>query len=272
MAAPMAGGPSTPELVSAVGSAGGLGFLAAGYRTADAVAANIAAVRAAGAAPFGVNVFVPPAGPEPSRGEVEAYRERLMGEYARYGVDAPNVVLKDDDAWDAKLDMLASDPVPVVSFTFGCPPRGVVERLHRAGSAVWVTVTSAEEAAAAAAVGADALCVQGPEAGGHRGTFDAAAPAASEPGLFTLLRQVRAAHEDVPLVAAGGIADGIGIAAALAAGAHAAQLGTAFLRTPEAGTKTAYRVCAGGPRVHEHRGHYRILGAPGARADQSFHG
>jgi nitronate monooxygenase len=130
--------------------------------------------------------------------------------------------------------------VPVVSFTFGCPARDDIERLHRAGAAAWEKATTADEALAARAAGADAVIVQGVEAGGHRGGFDDAAP--GELGLLALLQLVRAAVGDgVPLVATGGIASGAGIAAVLAAGAAAAQLGTAFMLCPEAGTAPAHR-------------------------------
>ena len=128
--------------------------------------------------------------------------------------------------------------MPVVSFTFGCPSAETVAALQAVGSAVWVTVTSAAEARAAAAAGADALVVQGAEAGGHRGSFDDSAPQAI--GLLALLQLVRAAV-DLPLVATGGLMTGAAIAAVLAAGASAAQLGSAFMLTPEAGTAAAHR-------------------------------
>jgi nitronate monooxygenase len=144
----------------------------------------------------------------------------------------------DDDGWDEKLELLADERVPVVSVTFGCPSGPAVEALHDAGCALWVTVTTPAEAAAAQAAGADVLVVQGVEAGGHRGSFDEAAP--GDVGLLALLQLVHSATE-LPLVATGGIATGRGVAAVLAAGAAAAQLGTAFMLTPEAGTSRAYR-------------------------------
>ena len=150
----------------------------------------------------------------------------------------------EDDEWAAKIALLTRDPVPVVSFTFACPPADVVRALRDAGSEVWVTVTSAAEARAAVEVGAQALVCQGAEAGGHRGAWDDRDDAESL-GLLALLRLVAAATDDVPLVAAGGIADGAGVAAVLAAGASAAQLGTAFLRAAEAGTHPAHRAALG---------------------------
>ena len=173
--APMAGGPSTPELVAAVGGAGGLGFLAAGYRTAGQLAEDIARTRRLGAEPFGVNLFVPrPSSADP--GALERYLAELGPEAERFGV-ALGAARWEDDDWTAKLAILLADPVPVVSFTFGCPPAEVVAGLQGAGSAVVVTVTTPEEAAQAESAAPDALCVQGAEAGGHQSDFaDATGP------------------------------------------------------------------------------------------------
>lgn len=235
--APLAGGPSTPQLAAAVSDAGGLGFLAGGYRTAAGTAEAIAAVRALTAAPFGVNLFVPSAAPV-DEAALQAYLERLGGEAQRYGV-AIGEPRSDDDDWQAKLDLLLAEPVAVVSFTFGCPPAATIAALVAAGSEVWVTVTDVAEARAARDAGAGALVVQGTDAGGHRGSFVDPSPTEGM-GVLALLRLVAAAVE-LPLVATGGIVDGAGIAAALAGGATAAQLGTAFLLAPEAGTHAAHR-------------------------------
>jgi len=230
--APMAGGASTPALVAAICEAGGLGFLAAGYKAPAAMAEDIAATRALTRAPFGVNVFAA----APSEGEpgaVAAFAERVAG----HGVE-PGAPRSDDDHFAEKVERLLADPVAVVSFTFGCPPRALVERLRGAGSAVWVTVTDVPEAQQAAASGADALVVQGVEAGGHRGAFDDDAP--GDYGILALVQLVAAAVQ-LPLVATGGIGTGRAIAAVLAAGAAAAQIGTAFMRCPEAGTAEVHR-------------------------------
>jgi nitronate monooxygenase len=234
--APMGGGPSTPALAVAVCEAGGLGFLAAGYRTADAVQSDIEEVRGLTSRPFGLNLFVPGPATEDAAA-VERYATTLAEEAGRLGVELGEPGY-DDDGWDDKLALARDEEVPVVSFTFGCPDAAVVAELQRAGCAVWVTVTTPAEAVAAADGGADALVVQGVEAGGHRGSTDAAAP--GDDGLLALLELVRAVA-DRPLVATGGIANGRGVAAVLAAGASAAQLGTAFMLTPEAGTSEAHR-------------------------------
>lgn len=241
--APMAGGISTPALVSAVSQAGGLGFLAAGYKTAEAMQEEIRTVRTLTSAPFGVNLFVP----QQDEVDVEAvrrFRDLLQDEARRLGVE-PGEPVADDDDWDAKLDVLLREPVPVVSFTFGCPSPDVLAELKRRGSCVVVTVTTPSEAHAASRAGADALCVQGVEAGGHRASFSSRS--SEDYGLLVLLRLIR--HEvQLPLIAAGGIMHGRDIAAVLAAGACAAQMGTAFLRCPESGAHPLHKAALADPR------------------------
>lgn len=241
--APLAGGPSTPALAAAVSTAGGLGFLATGYKTPEAVGDDVAAVRALTDAPFGVNVFVAGGAPA-ATADIEHYAGELAAESERLGV-ALGRPRFDDDQFAAKLDLLVEARPAVVSFTFALPPAEAVERLHAAGVAVWITITTPDEARAAAAAGADALVVQGAEAGGHRGSFDDATP--GEIGLLALLQLAAAAAPGLPLVAAGGIANGAGVAAALAAGAAAAQLGSAFMLTPEAGTSAPHRAALATP-------------------------
>lgn len=239
--APMAGGPSTPALAAAVSAAGGLGVLAAGYKAPDQVADEIAAVRAATDRPFGVNVFVPDRAPvDPAA--VDRYRASLQPEADRYGVPLGEP-RADDDGYGAKLDLLAAARVPVASVTFGCPAAAEIEALHAAGTLVVVTVTSVAEARFAAAAGADALSVQGVEAGGHRGTF---LDAPGDLALLPLLELVAAAV-DLPLLAAGGVMTAGAVAAVRAAGATAAQCGTAFLAADEAGTSAVHRAALADP-------------------------
>jgi nitronate monooxygenase len=234
--APLAGGPSTPSLAAAVSEAGGLGFVAAGYKTAAETAEDIAATRAATGRPFGVNLFFP-ARLEVDDAALAAYADRLAGEAAGYGVELGEPRWSDDD-WDAKLALLERERPAVVSFTFGCPDAEVVASLRELGSAVWCTVTTPAEARTAAAAGVDALVVQGAEAGGHQSSFDDTDCAPI--GLLVLLQLVGGVT-DLPLVAAGGIAAGRGVAAVLAAGASAAQIGSALMLTPEAGTSAPQR-------------------------------
>ncbi len=234
--APMAGGSSTPELAAAVSDAGALGFVAAGYKAPDAMRADIAATRALTSEPFGVNVFAArPTTVAPA--VLGAFADRVRSATRETGV-APGEPRSDDDGFDAKVALLLDDPPAVVSFVFGCPPAGLVHRLHEAGCEVWVTTTDVDEARTAAATGADALVAQGVEAGGHRGSFDDEHP--GDLGLLALL-QLTAAAVDLPLVASGGIATGAGVAAALAAGASAAQIGTAFMACDEAATSDVHR-------------------------------
>jgi nitronate monooxygenase len=240
IAAPMAGGVSTPQLVAEVSNAGGLGFLAAGYLTVEAFADQLAATAELTGESFGVNLFVPG-----SRSTVDltGYRERVGAEASEAGVE-PGDPKWDDDAYSAKLELVLALRVPVVSFTFGLPDAVDVGRLHAAGSYVVVTVTTPVEAKQAAQLGVDALCVQGADAGAHRGTFvdDGLSPGGGELyGTLAALRLVAAAV-DLPLIATGGLVHGADVAAVLTAGAVAAQLGTAFLLCPEAGTSAAHRI------------------------------
>ncbi|MBY4574929.1 2-nitropropane dioxygenase [Gordonia paraffinivorans] len=239
VAAPMAGGPTTPALVSAACGAGGLGQLAAGYLTPEKLASDIAAVRAAGTELFGVNIFVPETDPV-DRAAVARYRERLLGYAAALDVDLPAVdeLGDDDDHFDAKIALMCDERIPVVSFAFGCPPASAVAELHRHGCSVGVTVTGVDDAVLAAEAGADWLCVQGPDAGGHRSVFDRRAIPPSQP-LDDLLRAVRG-RLDLPLVAAGGISTRDRADHVRASGATAVQVGTVLLRTHEAGTKPAH--------------------------------
>jgi nitronate monooxygenase len=241
--APMAGGVSTPALAAAVSEAGGLGFLAAGYLTADTLRERIQAVRRLTGRPFGVNLFVP-GDPAADAEALARYRDRLEAEAALYGVVLGEPIA-DDDGWAAKLAVVRDTRVPVVSFTFGCPSVSTVANLKRYVSDVVVTVTSAAEARLAANVGADVLCVQGAEAGGHRGTFGNP-ERIDDIGLLPLLRRVSSAVK-LPLIATGGLSHGRDVAAVLVAGAQAAQLGTVFVPCPESGANPLHKAALTDP-------------------------
>jgi len=242
--APMAGGPGTPALAAAVSNAGGLGFVAGGYISAEQFADDIAAARAATTGPIGANLFVP----QPSVADwvqLEYYAEDLEEVAEFYHTEVGHPVHGDDDEWERKLEVVADVRPEVVSFTFGAPPPDIIRRLSALGLLVSITVTSAYEAGVAIAAGADSLVVQGPDAGGHRGTF---APD-MEPGtesLSQLIARIRSAH-DLPLIAAGGLGTAGHIAEVLRRGAVAAQVGTALLLSEEAGTNSAYRVALKNP-------------------------
>lgn len=237
LAAPMAGGPSTPELVGAVAAAGSLGFVPAGYRSAEQLAADLAGVRALTSS-YGVNLFVPDPSPV-DRAAVLAYRALIAPEIERLGAELGPLHWVDDDDWSAKVALLVREPAPWVSFTFGLPDRTTVERLRRAGSRLLLTVTDADEARAAADLRPDGLVVQSGEAGGHRGTFDQR----RRPNTTSLPELVWsvASATGLPVVAAGGVARPRDVADAIGAGAEAVAVGTALLLADEAATRETHR-------------------------------
>ncbi|WP_405678247.1 nitronate monooxygenase [Streptomyces sp. NBC_01511] len=238
--APMAGGASCPPLVAAVGDAGGLGFLAAGYKTADGMYQEVKQLRGLSGSTFGINLFMP----QPHHDDhaaVEVYRDQLAGEATWYETPLGDPEAGRDDGYEAKLAILLDDPVPVVSFTFGCPTPTVLDAFTRVGTLTVVTVTTPEEAQTAEWSGADVVCVQGIEAGGHQGTHrDDPATDGAGIGLLSLVTQVRESVR-LPIIAAGGLMRGGQIAAVLAAGADAAQFGTAFLVSPESGAHALHK-------------------------------
>lgn len=244
-AAPMAGGPSTPELAAAVNDAGAFAFLAGGYKTPEALTAEIAQARNRGAF-FGVNLFAPGT-EEINKTDFRRYAAQLQPEAERYGLDfsaAP--LVHDDDRWAEKVDLLLTDPVPVVSVTFGLPQAAEVAALRRAGSQVLVTVTTVAEARAAADVGADALIAQGSAAGGHSGTHDPLRTITPMP-TAQLTRDVIAAT-GLPVVAAGGVEGPGGVVELLTAGAGAVAVGTLLLRTPESGASHTHKDALADPQ------------------------
>ena len=240
--APMAGGASSPALAAAVSEAGGLGYLAAGYKTAEKVASEIADVRMATSGPVGLNLFVvEPFHPPPH--VLDAYRRSLEPEAARLGVDlgAPTW---DDDGWEAKLGAALDLRPDVVSFTFGCPKAEVFRRLTELRIHSTVTVTTVSEAREAVQRGADSLCVQGPGAGGHRGVWSPDGIPDDRIGIEDLVAAITSEVE-VPVVAAGGLTDATQVHAVMRRGAVAAQVGTALLLADEAGTHPVHRAALG---------------------------
>lgn len=237
VAAPMAGGPTTPDLVLAVGRVGALGFLAGGYLTAEALGEQMALVSSAGHA-YGVNLFAPhPVPVDPAA--YARYRALIAPEAERWSVDLPGQPIEDDDGWHDKVRLLVDGPAPVVSFTFGLPDAESLTALRAAGSVVLQTVTSAGEARRASEAGVDGLVVQASAAGGHSATFTPAQVPPEAP-LPDLVAEVRRAV-GMPVLAAGGIAAPQQVGSALAAGAEGAVVGTALLLADEAGTSAAHR-------------------------------
>ncbi|RNL61368.1 nitronate monooxygenase [Nocardioides marmoriginsengisoli] len=244
VAAPMAGGPTTPALVVAAGRSGAVGFLAGGYKTAADVAAQVDEVRAAGV-PFGVNLFAPnPVPVDPAA--YARYADDLAALAAPYAIDLTAVPIReDDDDWAAKVAVLLARPVPVVSFTFGIPEPALVAELRAAGTITVQTVTSVAEATAAAGAGVDGLVVQSVLAGGHWGTLTPEVPGEPIP-TAELVGAIRAAV-DLPIWGAGGVGSADDVAAIRAAGAEAVVVGTALLRCAEAGTSATYRTALADP-------------------------
>lgn len=239
----MAGGATTTDMVVAAARAGSLGLLAAGYKTPDALRAEIATVRAA-SIPFGVNVFAP----NPVPIDIAAYRRYaalIQPEADRFGLTLPPDPIDDDDAFGAKVDLLRADPVPIVSFTFGLPASDVIRALQKAGTTVVQTVTSPQEAEAAAAAGVDMLAVQASVAGGHSGTFTP--DRMDAPVVLTELVQAVVTQVGLPVIAAGGLATPADVTAVLHAGAVAAAVGTVLLRADESGASATHRAALADP-------------------------
>ncbi len=238
--APMAG-VSSPAMAAVVTESGGLGSLGIGAMNADAARKELHRFRQLSTGPLNVNVFVHrPA--RVDRAREAGWLERLRPEFEQWGASAPVMLqepyrsfLVDDDM----LAMLVEEKPKVVSFHFGLPHRRQIDALHDAGIVLLATATNVAEAAAIEAAGIDAIVAQGYEAGGHRGVFD---PDAEDSRLGTLaLTRLLVRTVGIPVIAAGGIMDGAGIAAALALGASAAQLGTAFIATDESLADAGFR-------------------------------
>ncbi len=237
--APMAGGPNTPALAAAVANAGGLGSFGFAYSTPERIAADLSAARALSAGPLNANFFIfrpatPPAPEEAARAIAAlaalpgAAGVALAPPVPPY---APDLAQQLEPIWRLRPEVL--------TFHFGLPPAGVIDRARSLGIAVGVTATRAPEARAIAAAGADFIVAQGSEAGGHCGVF-----VPGEPGEWLPVRELVASLRrvtELPLVAAGGLMSGGDIRAVLDAGAEAAQLGTAFLATAESGASPAHR-------------------------------
>ncbi len=247
VAAPMSGGPTTPAMVSAATRAGALGMLAAGYKTVEAVEAELAKVRAEGI-PFGINLFAPnplPVDPDGYR----TYAAIVQKDADQFAVTLPVEPIEDTDRFDEKIALLLDDPVPMVSFTFGIPPRDVVAALQRANTVVVQTVTTPEEAALAHEAGVDMLAVQAAAAGGHSGTLSPRQPLEPVP-IVDLVKGV-AARVPLPIMAAGGLATPAAVAEVIRAGATAAVVGTVLLRADESGASATHQAALTDPAYTE---------------------
>jgi nitronate monooxygenase len=236
--APMAGGPSTPELVAAVSNAGALGSLGSAYSTPEQIAADIKKIRALTDKPFNVNLFA--GGYAPESPVDSAPMLTLLAEiHEALHLPPPTLPAWPKNPFAEQLQAVLETRPAVFSFTLGIPEPHAVARLQAAGIAIFGTATTVQEGKMLEASGVTAIVAQGAEAGSHRGTFAGSFEDAMVPTL-ELVRSLRVAVS-TPIIASGGLMDGREIAQAFARGASAAQLGTAFLTCPEAGTPEAYR-------------------------------
>lgn len=236
--APMAGGGDTAALVAAVNEAGGLGFVGAAYLTDAQIAERARDIRGRTALPFGINLFAPTPAPGPAPMMAEAMA-RVAPFHAELGLEEPKEPAYSGDGFDRQFAALLDSGAAYYSVTFGLPPVDSVAAAKARGLRVLGTATTVAEAVALEQAGVDAVIAQGSEAGGHRGSF-IGDPAANLVGTMALVPQVADAV-GVPVIASGGIMDGRGIAAALALGATAVQMGTVFLTCDEAGIPEAHK-------------------------------
>lgn len=227
-------------LAAAVANAGGLGSLPCATLSLDAMRQELAALRAQTTKPFNVNFFCHPQ-PEPDAGREALWRARLSPYFAEYGIDAGAIPAGPGRSpfSEEAAEVLSEFRPAVVSFHFGLPPKSLLARVRSWGAKVLSSATTVEEARWLEAQGVDAVIAQGIEAGGHRGSF-LSEDLSLQPGTFALVPQIVDVVK-VPVIAAGGIADARGVAAALALGAAGVQVGTAYLLCPEATTSAVHR-------------------------------
>jgi len=236
--APLAGGGDTPELVASVSNAGALGFVGAAYLTPEQIIATAAAVRARTSRPFGINLFAP-LPPSESRGRPQAMLARLEPYFTELGLPTPSLPKSTPAPFPEQLAAALESGASVFSFTFGELPASAMEAIKALNMFLIGTATTVEEAIALERSGVDAVVAQGSEAGGHRGTFRGDFASGMVGGISLVPQMVDAVQ--IPVIASGGIMDGRGIVAALALGASAVQMGTAFLTCEEAGIPDAYK-------------------------------
>ncbi|WP_394140931.1 NAD(P)H-dependent flavin oxidoreductase [Cytobacillus oceanisediminis] len=238
--APMAGGMTTPRLISEVSNSGGLGNMGAGYMNSDEIREDIRKIRSLTDKPFGINLFVPNLEVSAQKEEISRMGEVLTKYSSELGIKVKPLLPKKDygTLYEKQLEVVMEERVHVCSFTFGIPDSNVIRELKKQGTVIIGTATNVNEAVEWEEAGVDLIVAQGSEAGGHRGTFHK-----EESGLvgsMALIPQVADAVSK-PVVAAGGMMDARGIAAAMMLGAAGVQLGTVFLPCRESGANPLYK-------------------------------
>lgn len=264
--APMGGGVTTPEMVSAVSNAGGLGSIGASYLQPEDIVRQAQAVRALTQRPFAINLFSPTS---PQASVEPAPMLEILGRYyQQVGVPVPQAPATALPDFFKQVEAVLEAAPAIFSFTFGIPPAHVLEAFKSRGILVGGTATTVQEARQLEAAGVDFIVAQGAEAGGHRGSFAGPFEAAMV-GTMALVPQVIDAVR-LPVIASGGIMDGRGIAAARMLGASGVQLGTAFLTVREAGTAPAHKAALRSARDDGTRITRAFTGRPGRMISNEF--
>ena len=264
-------GVSTPQMAAAVSNAGALGSIGVGAETVAGARRMIEELKRLTAKPFHVNVFTHQ--PAIANWQREArWIEALKPVFRRFDAEPPKGLREIYTSFivdKAMQDLIVEVKPTVVSFHFGLPPAAIISRLKAAGIVLFSSATNLSEAQRAADAGVDAIVAQGYEAGGHRGVFDPELPD-SRLGVVALTRLL-VSEISLPIISAGGIMDGAGIAAVLDLGAAAAQLGTAFIACPEFERRQLLPRCSVRRRRVGHRDDGADLGSPGALSFERLH-
>lgn len=266
---PMAGGTSTTAMAIAASAAGGLGSVGAAYLSPQQIRQTASDIQAATDKPYAINLFAPqPVGTPAGAAQAQAALAAVAAAHARLGLPAPHIPESPPDTFDAQFDAVLASGAKVFSFTFGIVPTAAIQAAHERQIFVIGTATTVVEAQLLERAGVDAIVAQGGEAGGHRGSFAVPFEAALV-GTLALVPQVVDAVS-VPVIASGGIMDGRGLVAALALGASAVQMGTAFITTAESGAPQVHKAAILAAEDHGTRVTRAYSGRPARGIENHF--